>query len=173
MSQSSLAVVKPVFTVAHDHSKESVPFFVPTVCCLQVHSMDLRSRNITASSPAFLQSLRESPEFSKVKFGHISSLTEPQSRSLFSFLCSNDTQQNFLRIFKHSWKTLVKKITFLNVHLLCKKHFIDCLFVSVVFQKYLKNLVAFGRTLVREIRHVLLVTKFFVRNISLTVYLYQ
>ena len=54
---------------------------------------------------------------------------------------------------------MVKKITFLNVHLLCKKHFIDCLFVlSVVFEKYLENSAAFGRAIVREIRHVL--TKF-------------
>ena len=75
--------------------------------------------------------------------------------SLFSFSCGNDTRQNFLRIFKHSWKTTVKKIIFLNVNLLCKKHFIDCLFVSVVFEKYLENSVAFGRAIVREIRHVL------------------
>ena len=52
---------------------------------------------------------------------------------------------------------MVKKITFTNVHLLCRKHFIDCLFVlSVVFEKYLENSAAFGRAIVREIRHVLL-----------------
>ena len=46
----------------------------------------------------------------------------------------------FLRIFKHSWKTTIKKITFLNEHLLCKKHFIDFFFVlSVVFEKCLEN----------------------------------
>ena len=122
----------------------------------------IRSTNIRASSLSYkVFEKAANAALSKVKFGHISGLTEPQSRSLFSFLCGNDTRQNFLRIFKHSWKTTVKKITFLNVHLLCKKPFIDCLFVlSVVFEKYLENSAAFGRAIVREIRHVLLVTKF-------------
>ena len=38
-----------------------------------------------------------------------------------------------------------KKLTFLNVHLLCKKHFIDCFFVlSVVFEKCLEKWAVFG-----------------------------
>ena len=148
VSQSSLAVVKPVFTVAHDHSKRITVFF-------RAHSMvvykSIPSTNITASSLSYkVFEKAANSALSKVKFGHISSLTEPQSRSLFSCLCGNDTRQNFLKIFKHSWKTMVKKITFLNVHLLCRKHFIDCLFVlSVVFEKYLENSAAFGRAIVR------------------------
>ena len=68
---------------------------------------------------------------------------------------SYSKQQNFLRIFKHSWKTTIKKTTFLNVHLLCKKHFIDCYFVlSEVFEKSLENSATFGWAIVREIRHV-------------------
>ena len=56
---------------------------------------------------------------------------------------------------------MVKKTTFLNVHLLCKKHFIYCLFVlSVVFEKYLENSAVFSRAIVQEIHHLLLVTKF-------------
>ena len=101
----------------------------------------IRSTNITASSLSYkVFEKATNSALSKVKFGDISSLTEPQSRSLFSFLCGNDMRQNFLRIFKHSWKTTVKKITFLNVHFLCKKHFIDCLFVlSVVLGDCARN----------------------------------
>ena len=51
---------------------------------------------------------------------------------------------------------MVKKKTFLNVHLRCKKHFIDCFFVlSVVFENYLDNSAAFGQAIVQEPRHVL------------------
>ena len=47
----------------------------------------------------------------------------------------------------------------MNVHFLCKKHFIDCFFLlSVFYEKYLKNLAAFGGAIVQEICHVL--TKF-------------
>ena len=62
-----------------------------------------RLTSITSSSLSYkVFEKAANSALSKVKFSHISSLTEPQSRSLLSFLCSNDTRQNFLRIFKHS-----------------------------------------------------------------------
>ena len=82
---------------------------------------------------------------------HLSQSEDASSRSEF-ILEAADFSKNFQGFLENYGKEM-----FLNVHLLCKKHFTDCFFVlSVVFEKYLKNLaIYFCRRIGREIRHVL------------------
>ena len=55
---------------------------------------------------------------------------------------------DFSRKFQGFLENYGKEITFLNVHLLCKKRFIVCFFVSsVIFEKYLEKSATFGRAI--------------------------
>ena len=68
--------------------KESLPFPRPRYVVYK----SIRSTNTAAASLSYkVFEKAANSALVKVKIGHISSLTEPQKRSLFSFLCGNDT----------------------------------------------------------------------------------